>query len=50
VTAGGRGPIGYDSPGTGRIRALTLVAPNGVIVELFEPEAGLAPVRKDQRR
>jgi catechol 2,3-dioxygenase-like lactoylglutathione lyase family enzyme len=30
------GPIRYDSPDLGTLRAMTVLAPNGVIVELFE--------------
>jgi catechol 2,3-dioxygenase-like lactoylglutathione lyase family enzyme len=31
------GPVSYESPSLGRHRALTLLAPNGFLVELFEP-------------
>ena len=33
------GPIDYDSPDLGPHRAMTVLAPNGVIVELFERDA-----------
>jgi catechol 2,3-dioxygenase-like lactoylglutathione lyase family enzyme len=33
------GPISYDSPDLGPHRAMTVLAPNGVIVELFEHDA-----------
>jgi catechol 2,3-dioxygenase-like lactoylglutathione lyase family enzyme len=33
------GPISYDSPDLGPHRAMTVLAPNGVIVELFEQDA-----------
>jgi catechol 2,3-dioxygenase-like lactoylglutathione lyase family enzyme len=34
------GPVGYDSPDLGPLRAMTVLAPNGVVVELFERAAG----------
>jgi hypothetical protein len=34
------GPISYDSPDLGPHRAMTVLAPNGVVVELFERAAG----------
>lgn len=33
------GPVAYDSPSLGRHRALTVLAPNGFLIELFEPTA-----------
>jgi len=33
------GPVSYDSPDLGPIRAMTVLAPNGVVVELFERTA-----------
>jgi catechol 2,3-dioxygenase-like lactoylglutathione lyase family enzyme len=35
------GPISYDSPDLGPHRAMTVLAPNGVIVELFERAAAV---------
>ena len=33
------GPVSYDSPDLGPLRAMTVLAPNGVVVELFERTA-----------
>jgi catechol 2,3-dioxygenase-like lactoylglutathione lyase family enzyme len=33
------GPLSYDSPDLGPHRAMSVLAPNGVVVELFEPTA-----------
>jgi hypothetical protein len=33
------GPVSYDSPDLGPLRAMTVLAPNGVVVELSERTA-----------
>ncbi len=34
------GPVAYDSPSLGRHRALTVLTPNGFLIELFESADG----------